>query len=126
MSELSRMQALYQWFSQFGTVYAESAVRVIDKSEIEYPYGTYELTLNDFGHPVAIAFNWWDRTPSLESTDAKIAEVDAAIGRDGVMIPCAGGGIRIAKADPFARPLNDGDDNMIRRIIFNLSIEYEV
>ena len=121
---MTKEQALYLWFSQFGTVYVDTVMPVIDSDEIDYPYGTYELAVSSFLRPVAITFSWWERTTSLESSVLKIREVEQALGRDGVIIPCDGGGIRIAPADPFVRTMSDDSDRMIRRTIFNLQIEY--
>ena len=58
--------------------------------------------------------------PIREIGDVKNATIDAAMNFEA----CDGGAIWIKRGEPFAQNMGDQNDDMIRRKIINLSVEY--
>ena len=51
-------------------------------------------------------------------------EVAKFVSRGGKIFPCDDGGMWIKPASPFVRSMGDDSDDMIKRKVFNLTIEY--
>ena len=62
-----------------------------------------------------------DLEKKVQEKEEQIAEF---IGRGGVMISYDGGSMWIQKASPWAQRMNDPSDEMIRRIVLNVTIEF--
>lgn len=121
--EMTKYAALQLFFEGFECpVYEQSTVP--DEKEIdEYPYITYEAGTDSFGGEVALTFSIWDKGTSWLMANALAEEISAVIGRGGRLIECDDGAMWIKRGSPFAQHLTDEDD-MIRRIVCNITIEY--
>lgn len=123
MSLPGKEQALDAFFNRFGTFYEVDSVPggILAPT---FPYGTYEVVTDSWGGEVAITANWWERSSSWTAANAKAAEIAAAISRGGVIVRCDGGAMWIKPGSPFVRSMGDEADAMLKRKIFNLTIEY--
>lgn len=121
---MTKEQTLNNFFSGFGLLaYEENAVPT-GADRPDYPYITYEVIDGSLGDVLAISMSLWYRGSSWTPAHAKKREIAQAVGRGGKLMPCDGGGIWIRPGSPFARDEGDESDDFIKRIIFNLMIEY--
>lgn len=121
---MTKEAALYQFWSSFGlTAYEENAVPTGDDAP-QFPYLTYTAETDSLGAEVAQSVSLWYRTTSWVGANAKTTEISNAIGRGGKILRCDGGAIWLKRGTPFAQPMGDPDDNMIKRKYINITAEY--
>lgn len=115
------MQALHSFWSGFGlTAYDENSV----PTEAELDYLTYEASSDSFGNAIAQTASLWYRDSSWASITAKEQEISDYIGRGGRMVAYEGGVMWIQKATPWAQRMSEPSDEMIRRIVLNVMVEF--
>ena len=120
---MDKFEALQEFWSSFGiSAYDENTVPTGD-SRPALPYITYEAAVGSLGDFVTMNASLWYYGPSWSAITAKLAEIEAGIGRGGVMLPVDGGALWIKKGSPFAQRMSDPDD-MIRRIVMNVEAEF--
>ena len=118
---MTKTEALHSFFEQFSLpAYEEDAVT--DKTA--YPYITYYVATDSFGGEIALTASLWYRSTSWLAANEKAEEISRIIGAGGSMEACDGGAIWIKRGEPFAQNMGDQNDDMIRRKIINLSVEY--
>ena len=118
---MTKTEALHSFFAQFSLpAYEENAVT--DKTA--YPYITYYVATDSFGGEIALTASLWYRSTSWLAANEKAEEISRIIGAGGIMEACDGGTIWIKRGEPFAQNMGDQNDDMIRRKIINLSVEY--
>ena len=118
---MTKTEALHSFFAQFSLpAYEENAVP--DKTA--YPYITYYVATDSFGGEIALTVSLWYRSTSWLAANEKAEEISRIIGAVGIMEACDGGAIWIKRGEPFAQNMGDQNDDMIRRKIINLSVEY--
>lgn len=104
------VSALYDFFSGFGLdAYAEGSA----PTGAAPPYITVQLIVPEtLGETVGFYARVWYRSKLFETLDAKVDEIDAAIG-PGAVVRTEGGAIWIYKDDPFMQYMPfDGDDTL--------------
>lgn len=117
---LNKVQAYFDFWGKFGwQVYDENSV----PDDASLPYITSDFSYDSFLYEVGLTPSLWDRSTSWETVEQKAAEIEQAIGRGGVLVKYDGGAFWLKKANPFAQRLADEDDS-IRRIVINISVEY--
>lgn len=89
-----------------------------------FPYLTYEAAKDSFGDPIAQTANLWYRSSGWGEITAKEQEISDFITRGGRMIAYDDGAMWIQKASPWAQRLEEPSDDMIRRIVLNITIEF--
>lgn len=118
---MDKMQALNSFWNGFGIkAYDENTVT----DEAQLPYITYGASNDNFDEPVMQTANIWDYSKSWALVTAKEKQISDFISRGGKMIPYDGGAIWIRKGNPWAQRLSDGSNDMIRRIVLNVVIEF--
>ena len=122
---MTKLQALNSFFSSFGIpAYNEDYIYSAD-TVLPLPYVTYNVQLDNFrGGSRPIVMTAWYRTTTpkpLEEFENAVAE---NIGINGKVIQCDGGYIWIKRGSPFAQPLDDSSDKFVKRVIINLSVEF--
>lgn len=118
---MNKMQTLYSFWSGFGIdAYDENSV----PDNARLPYITYESSDDSFGNVVAQTAQLWYRSSSWAEITLKEQEISDYITRGGRMIAYDGGALWINRASPWAQRLSDEDDDMIRRIALNVTIEF--
>lgn len=129
---MDKVQALHDFWSSFGIpAYDELTVPIEitdpDTGKLvknEPPYITYETQLDDFDNTLYLTASIWYRDESWAAISAKEKEISQSIGRGGTTKHYDEGAFWIKKRSPWAQRLNDPDDDMIRRIILQYSIEF--
>lgn len=123
---MTKMQALYSFFSGFGlNAYEENAIYAADTA-LPLPYITYSVGLGEWlSGDIPISASIWYRTTSWQEPESKMQQISDAIGYGGIQIPCDGGLIWIKKSNgTFAQMTGDPSDKLIKRIILSISAEY--
>ena len=118
---MNKIQALHAFWSNF-TLKAYDETSVPDGAQL--PYITYEASSDDFGHTLAQTASLWYRSSSWADITAKEQEIADYIGRGGRMVKYDGGAFWIQKAQPWAQRLPDESDEMVRRIVLNVQVEF--
>lgn len=118
---MDKAQALHSFWSRFSLkAYDENSV----PDSAQLPYITYEASIDEFGHTLAQTASLWYRSSSWVDIMAKEQEIANYITRGGRMIAYDNGAIWIRKASPWAQRMDDPSDEMIRRIVLNVMVEF--
>ena len=118
---MNKLQALHAFWSGFGLkAYDENTV----PDDAQLPYITYEATSDSFGDPVAQTASLWYRDSGWGNITAKEQEISDFITRGGRMIAYDDGAIWIQRGSPWAQRMSDSSDELIRRVVLIVSLEY--
>lgn len=116
---MDKQQALYSFWSGFQIpAYDETSV----PTDAELPYITYEVNTSDFDQELPISASIWYRSSSWLAITEKANEIERSIGRGGRMISYDDGAFWIRKRN--SQRMQEPNDNMVRRILMNLTIEF--
>lgn len=118
---MNKIQALHSFWSGFGLkAYDETSV----PDDAQLPYITYEVSSDEFGSALAQTASLWYRGSSWADITAKEAQIADEIGRGGKLVPYEDGAFWINKAHPFSQRMEEPSDEMIRRIVINVTVEF--
>lgn len=123
---MTKMQSLYSFFSGFGIpAYEENSIYAADVA-LPLPYITYGVNTAEFlSGDIPISASIWYRTTSWQAPEAKMQEISKALSGGGVQIPCEDGFLWLKKGSgTFAQMTDDPSDNLIKRIILSIVVEY--
>lgn len=118
---MNKEQTLQAFWSGFG-LKAYDETTVPDNAQL--PYITYEASFDDFGNQIAHTASLWYRSSGWGAITEKAEQIEEFIGRGGRTVAFDGGAMWIQKASPWAQRMSDPSDDMIRRIVLNLTIEF--
>lgn len=117
---MDKVQALINYWESFNIpVYDVSSV----PDNATMPYMTVEIATDSFLNEVAITNSLWYKSTSWGNITQKADEISSAVGMGGKIISYNGGAMWVKRATPFAQRLSD-DDDTIRRIVLNFSLEF--
>ena len=119
---MTKNAAIQSFFSSFGLpAYPAISVPTSGDDMPEFPYITYSVS-TDFNVERTYAnASVWYRSEKWVDLNAKIDQIAETIGA-GLVLECDEGGIIVRKGTPWAQPMGDDSDNMIKRKI--LSFEF--
>lgn len=118
---MNKIQSLNAFWNGFGLkAYDETSV----PDNTSFPYITFEVSDDEFGHVLMRTASLWYRSSSWEEITLKEQEIAEYITRGGRMIGYDGGAMWIQKSTPWAQRMSDPSDDMVRRIVLNFSIEF--
>lgn len=118
---MNKEQTLDRFWNGFGlNAYDENSVP--DKTP--FPYITYEVSADSFGNVLAQTASLWYRSSSWSEITEKEQQIADFITRGGRTIAYDDGAMWIQRATPWAQRMNDPSDEMIRRIVLNITIEF--
>lgn len=118
---MNNIQALNAFWNGFGLkAYDENSV----PDTAQLPYITYETTDDSFGNSLALSASLWYRSSSWSDITEKEQEISDFITRGGRMIAYDDGAMWMQKASPWAQRLEEPSDDMIRRIVLNITVEF--
>ena len=118
---MDKIQALHSFWSGFGLkAYDETSV----PDNAQLPYITYEVSSDEFGRTLMQSASVWYRSSSWTSITRKVDEISTYIGRGGRMIPYDGGSLWLRKDSPWAQRMSEPSDDMIRRAVLGILIEF--
>lgn len=121
---MTKYAAIQQFFESFGLrAYPSVSVPTSGDEMPEFPYLTYSVsTDSDLGRIMGDASLWY-RGESWLPVNAKVDEISRMVG-DQKVVECDDGAIVIRKSRPWAQPMGDESDNMIKRKILNFEFLY--
>lgn len=121
---MTKAAAIYQFWSLFELpAYEENSIYSLDEKPA-FPYITYELNTDSFDSDVVLSASLWYRSSSWVNANAKAEEISAEIGRGGKLVSCDNGYIWIKRRSPFSQAMGDDSDDMIKRILISISVEF--
>lgn len=115
------MQTLHAFWSGFGLkAYDENSV----PNDASLPYITYDASSDDFGNTLMQTASLWYRSSSWADITAKEQEISDFVGRGGRMLAYDGGAMWVQKASPWAQRMAEPSDDLIRRIVLQIYVEF--
>lgn len=121
---MTKNAAIHQFFSSFGlNAYPSASVPTSGDEMPEFPYLTYSVPTSSDMDVVSCDASLWYRTESWLEINAKVEQISQTIGRS-YLLECDDGGIIVRKGTPFAQPMGDDTDNMIKRKILSFELTF--
>lgn len=121
---MTKEQALYSFWSSFQLpAYEENSVFSMNTAP-SYPYITYEIQTDSFGGEISLSASLWYRSASWTAANAKAREISAVIGMGGMCLPLDNGAMWLKRRTPFTQAMGDTSDDMIKRLVLNIGVEY--
>lgn len=129
---MNKEQALQLFWSSFGLVaYDENTVPTGDANKPAFPYITYSVQTAGMGADLMVNGSLWYRSTSWEAITKKKDEIARAIQKEtwyngGGEFKIDGGYMKIhlPEASAFAQRMSDPSDDMIRRYILSIYVEF--
>lgn len=113
--------AIQTLWSSFGlTAYDENTV----PDGATLPYITYSASVADFDEAVYLTASIWYRSNSWTEVSQKAEEISDHI-EGGMGVGFDGGRLWVTKASPFAQRMADESDTQIRRIVLQVTGEFQ-
>lgn len=121
---MTKNAAIQAFFSSFGlSAYPESSVPTSGDDMPEYPYLTYEASTDSDFNEISVTASLWYRTEKWTDINAKTEEIAQAVG-GAKILHCDNGGIIVRKGTPFAQPMDDPNDDMVKRKLLTFDFKY--
>jgi hypothetical protein len=122
---MTKAAAIHSFFNSFGLeAYEETSVHTLPTAPL-FPYITYELiTDGNMDSKIPFTISLWYRSKLWVNANAKAEEISKAISSGGIILDFDEGHIWITRNSPFAQRMGDESDDMVKRIILNLSAEF--
>lgn len=119
---MNKAQALNAFWNGFEwPAYDENSV----PDDATFPYITYSQPTDSLGNMISLSASLWDRNSSWERVSLKSDEVAKKIGEHGHhVVKIDRGYVWLVKGSPFAQPMGDPNDNMVKRIYLNVLGEF--
>lgn len=117
---MDKAQAVHEFWSGFGLVaYDENSV----PDNAQMPYITYSVVTDSLEYIALLTASLWYRETTWKNISNKADEVSASL-KDGVVVGLDKGYVYLYRGTPFAQRMGDENDDMIKRIYFNVNAEY--
>lgn len=117
---MDKSQGVQHFFSSFG-------LKACDENSVldglGFPYLTYNVVLDNLNNPVAVNMSLWYRGSSWADISKKTDEISKKIIYDNIL-KIDDGFIWFKRGTPWAQRMGDPSDDMIKRMYFNVTIEY--
>lgn len=122
---MTKSQAIQSLWESFGLPsYSEETVPTGEEAPA-FPYITYTVETDSIGNILLLTASVWYRSTSWKGVEEKVAEIAEYIGKYGyAKRKIDGGYVWFTKGQPFAQRLSDDTDDMVRRIILNITAEF--
>lgn len=118
---VDKEQALHNFWSSFDLMaYDENSI----PDDAVMPYITYSVSTDSIGYAVPISASVWYRSTSWTEVTEKAHEISEYIGIGGKVIKLDSGYAYLFRGSPFAQRIPDGNDQMVKRIYFNVNCEF--
>lgn len=117
---MTNAEVLYRFWASFKLpAWDETSV----PAQSPLPYITYETADDSLGAEIPLTASLWYRDSGWQAITEKANEIKETIGRGGKMLRTENGALWLKRGTPFAQRMSDTDDG-IRRIVFNVTVEY--
>lgn len=114
---MTKNAVIYDFFNEFGLdAYPSTSLPTSGAEKAQFPYLTYSVSTDSGIERLSATASLWYRSESWTALNAKVDEISQAIG-SGITLECDEGGIIVRKGTPWAQPMGDDSDNMIKRKI---------
>lgn len=121
---MTKNAAIHAFFSSFGLpAYPAFSVPTSGDDMPEYPYLTYDAATSSGMDEVSVTASLWYRTEKLTEINAKTEEIAQAVGNE-KRLYCDNGGIIVRQGTPFAQPMDDPNDDMVKRKLLTFDFKY--
>lgn len=122
---MTKAEALYKFWSSFGWPAYDELTVPTGENKPALPYITYESSTDSFGGSLALTASLYCRSTSWADVESKSEQIAKAIAENGYHISRVDGGyLTIYKRTPFSQRMSDPSDDMIRRIVLNITAEF--
>lgn len=121
---MTKEAVIQNFFESFDIpAFPATSVPTSGEEKPDFPYLTYIVpTDSDFGR-ISVSASLFYRTENWTSINAKVREISQAIGT-GKTLECDEGGVIVRKGSPWAQPMGDDSDNMVKRKILTFEFLY--
>lgn len=117
---MDKAQAIHNFWSSFDLpAYDENSV----PDNAVMPYITYSVVTDSLEYITLLTGSLWYRETSWEDISKKSDEISSSL-KDGLVSKLDRGYAYFYRGTPFAQRMNDQNDDMIKRIYFNVNVEY--
>lgn len=120
---MNKHAAIQSFFSGFGLNAYPSTSVPTGSDAPSFPYLTYTVSTDCELGRVAVTASLWYRSTSWTALNAKVEQISRAVGTRTV-IECDDGAIIVRRGNPWAQPMGDDSDNMIKRKILAFEFLY--
>lgn len=121
---MTKNAAIQSFFESFGLpAYPATSVPTSGDEKPDFPYITYIASTDQGIERVGVTASVYYRTESWTGINAKVDEISQFVGM-GVVLQCDDGAIIVRKGSPWAQPMGDDSDNMIKRKILTFEFLY--
>ena len=111
---MTKDAAIQNFFGSFGLAAYPATSVPTGEDAPDFPYITYNVpTDSDLGRTSGDASVYY-RTTNWTDINSKVRQISESVGTKKVL-ECDDGAIIVRKSTPFAQPLGDDSDNMIKR-----------
>lgn len=128
---MNKIQTLNAFWNSFGLkAYDETSVPEYitddqdNKVKLEPPYITYEVSSDNFGNTLMQSASIWYRSSSWEEISLKEQEIAEYITRGGRTLAYDGGAMWLQMGSPWAQRMAEPSDDMVRRIVLSVLVEF--
>lgn len=121
---MDKVKALHSFWSSFGLTAIDESSAYDERMELPDNYITYEVQTGNLGDPVALTASLWYRSTSWAEITQKADQIARYIGYGGKVIAVDDGYLWIKLGQPFAQRIAVDQDDSIRRIYLNVSVDY--
>jgi hypothetical protein len=129
---MDKLQAYNQFWNSFGIpAFDENSVpdEIYDSTlkkmvPLKPPYITYAVASDGFNNGLFLTASIWYRETSWTGITRKEKEISEYIGRGGVNVSYDNGAFWITKGTPWAQRMSDPEDDLIRRILLQINVEF--
>ena len=119
---MTKNAAIQNFFASFGlAAYPDVSVVKSGDEKPSFPYITYSASTDSDMGRVMVTASVWYRSESWTALNATVDAISQYVGTRRVL-ECDEGGIIVRKGEPWAQPMGDDSDDMIKRKI--LSFEF--
>lgn len=119
---MTKNAAIQSFFESFGLpAFPATSVPTSGEEMPNFPYLTYIVSTGQDVERIPATASVYYRSESWKDINAKVDEISQSVGA-GVTIVCDEGGIIVRRGSPWAQPMGDDNDNMVKRKI--LSFEF--
>ena len=121
---MTKDAAIQSFFESFDLpAYPAISVPTSGDEEPVFPYITYTAPTDSNMERMIVNASVWYRSESWVELNAKVRAISQYVDA-GHVITCEDGGIIVRKGSPFAQPMGDDADNMIKRKILSFEFLY--
>ena len=119
---MTKDASIQSFFESFGLpAFPSTSVPTSGDEKPNFPYITYTMPTDSALGKVVASASVYYRSESWTALNQKVHDISEAVGA-GITIKCDEGAVIIRKGTPFAQPLGDDSDNMIKRKVLNFEV----